>query len=472
MKWEQILCPERERPSTSRAKADLRSEFEKDYHRIIASASFRRLQDKTQVYPLDQSDFVRTRLTHSLEVSSFARSLGYSIGERILVDGLDPAFTEKNREDMCSILQCAGLIHDIGNPPFGHFGETAIRHWFKEHLETLTWHGQSVGSLLTEQMKNDFYHFEGNAQALRLVTKLHYLLDEHGMNLTYGLLGAIIKYPTSSLDIDPDAGDIKRHKMGYYYAERDLFARIEEHTGTSGARDPLAFILEAADDIAYLTVDIEDAFVKNFIHYEELYEALKDIPEIRSAGNVFDPAAALQALYQRARDLGDFAPEEYAIKNWTVQAQNILISCATVSFAEHYEQIMNGTYTRELFDDTPAHALVERLSRTAYDYVFLTHPIFSMEEKESVMLNYLIEYFVHAVVEVGSEEEAELEHLMRIAPFISDNYVRAYRHWSAGRDEVEKLYLRLLLVTDYICGMTDSYAKRLYQRLTGTLQEP
>ncbi len=470
MKWEQLLCPKRERPSTSRAKADLRSEFEKDYHRIIGSASFRRLQDKTQVFPLDRSDFVRTRLTHSLEVSSFARSLGYGIGERIMSEGLDPDFTEENREDMCSILQCSGLIHDIGNPPFGHFGESAIRSWFKEHLESLSYNGRKAGELLSEQMKNDFYHFEGNAQALRLVSKLHYLLDEHGMNLTYGLLSSVIKYPTSSLEIDPQAADIKRRKMGYYYAERELFARIQEYTGTQGSRNPMAFILEAADDIAYLTVDIEDAFIKDFIHYEQLYEALKDVPMIRSEGNVFEPSAALQKLYLKAQERGDYEPEEYAVKNWIVQAQNILISCAARSFADHYDEIMTGRYTHELFSGTPAQPLVECLSATAYELVFYSDPIYDMEQRESVIINFLIDHFVSAVIEIDEDRESELESLMRVAPFISDNYVHAYRYWSAQCDEVEKLYLRLMLVTDYVCGMTDSYAERLYQRLKGGLQ--
>ena len=210
--WEQLLSPKRSRGSGQRhpGSSDLRSEFEKDYHRIIGSASFRRLQDKTQVFPLDKSDFIRTRLTHSLEVSSLAKSLGQNIGENILTYKKDPSFTPQMKEDICSILQCAGLIHDIGNPPFGHFGEVAIREWFERNLPRLIFRGEPVEQVLTEQMKQDFYHFEGNAQAFRLVTKLHFLVDENGMNLTYALLNTIVKYPVSSLGIDADCGDIKR----------------------------------------------------------------------------------------------------------------------------------------------------------------------------------------------------------------------------------------------------------------------
>ena len=190
MNWEQLLSTQRYRTgkiAKSNGKSDLRSEFEKDYHRIIGSASFRRLQDKTQVFPLDKSDFIRTRLTHSLEVSSFAKSLGQNIGENILTYKKDPSFTVQMKEDICNVLQCAGLIHDIGNPPFGHFGEDAIREWFRDHLHTLEYHGRSLDEILTLQMREDLYHFEGNAQALRLVTRLHYLVDEYGMNLTYAL---------------------------------------------------------------------------------------------------------------------------------------------------------------------------------------------------------------------------------------------------------------------------------------------
>ena len=150
--WEQLLSPKRSRGSSQRhsGSADLRSEFEKDYHRIIGSASFRRLQDKTQVFPLDKSDFIRTRLTHSLEVSSLAKSLGQNIAENILTYKKDPSFTPQMKEDICSILQCAGLIHDIGNPPFGHFGEVAIREWFERNLPLLTYRGRPVDEVLTE----------------------------------------------------------------------------------------------------------------------------------------------------------------------------------------------------------------------------------------------------------------------------------------------------------------------------------
>lgn len=476
MKWEQLLSPQRNRQHGSRSRAsqstDLRSEFEKDYHRIIGSASFRRLQDKTQVFPLDKSDFIRTRLTHSLEVSSFAKSLGQNIGENICVYKRDLGFAPRMKEDICNILQCAGLIHDIGNPPFGHFGELAIREWFQKNLDSLQFGGRPVAEILTPQMKEDLYHFEGNAQALRLVTKLHYLVDERGMNLTYALLGTIIKYPVSSVEVDETTGDIKDKKLGYYYADREIFKAVQEATGTNGKRHPLTFILEAADDIAYKTADIEDAFVKGFISYHKLCEELADLPEpetVAEEAGSFDALEQLERLYRRAKERGEKKLEEYAVKNWIVKVQGFLINCATFGFTSNYDAIMAGEYKYDLFHGTSAEKLMELLGDMAYRLVFISPQIYKMEVIESGILNFLMDRFVGAVVKYDDISKATDAIDMRFVSFISDNYKRACAFHSEGKDEAERLYLRLLLVTDYICGMTDSYAKRLYQELTGIL---
>ena len=222
MTWKRLLSAERSR-SASADINDIRTEFRRDYHRILNSASFRRLQDKTQVFPLDRGDFVRTRLTHSLEVSSFAESLADTAFTKLIQSGIAPEITPEVRENCCDILRCAGLVHDIGNPPFGHFGEFTIREWFKDNLPELEYNGKPVENLLSEQMKGDFLNFEGNAQALRVLTKLHFLIDEHGMNLTFALLNTIIKYPVPSTGINKRSGNIKDKKMGYYFSEQQLF---------------------------------------------------------------------------------------------------------------------------------------------------------------------------------------------------------------------------------------------------------
>ncbi len=469
MKWQELLSTKRPREAVAKPKQkeDLRSEFEKDYHRIIGSASFRRLQDKTQVFPLDKSDFIRTRLTHSLEVSSYAKSLGQNIGEYILTYIKDPNFTWKDKEEICNILECAGLIHDIGNPPFGHFGESVIRDWFKRNLPIVKFKGETVENLLTEQMREDFYHFEGNAQALRLVTRLHYLVDEHGMNLTYALLHTIVKYPVSSVGIDKTTGNIKDKKMGYYYADKCIFESIVKETGTDGNRHPLTFILEAADDIAYKTADIEDAYVKGFISYYQLKEELRQLQE-REPENPFRPLEKLEHKYESGVNRGVSNPEEYAVKNWIVQVQGFLINCATYGFTSNYNAIMEGTYGKDIFCGTYGEGLMHLLGDMAYRRVFTTPSIYKMEVAESVIMDFLMDKFVKAVLYYDTD--VKLNDIdKRVVSFISENYKSAYHNQAEGKDENEKLYLRLLLVTDYICGMTDSYAKRLYQELNAVI---
>lgn len=475
MNWEQLLSTKRSRGSSNKNKylknTDLRSEFEKDYHRIIGSASFRRLQDKTQVFPLDKSDFIRTRLTHSLEVSSFAKSLGQNIGENILLYKKDPGFTPRMKEDICSILQCAGLIHDIGNPPFGHFGELAIREWFERNLPVLKFHGKPIDQMLTERMREDLYHFEGNAQALRLVSKLHFLVDEHGMNLTYALLNTIVKYPVASDEIDPKSGNIKDKKLGYYLADAEIFREIQEATGTNGRRHPLTFILEAADDIAYKTADIEDAFIKGFISYQKLLEELTELQVMygKSDANAFNPARLLDELYLRGKDKHVEDPEEYAIKNWIVRVQGFLINCATYGFTSNYNEIMAGEYEHDLFYHTFAEKLMDMLGDLAFREVFTSDTIYRMEVAEATMIDYLMDRFVSAVIKYDDKEEKMGTLDIRMVSFISSNYKNAYHFQAQGKSDEERLYLRLLLVTDYICGMTDSYAKRLYQELKAIL---
>lgn len=471
MEWSTLLSAKRMRGyygnRTPVRPTDLRSEFEKDYHRIIGSASFRRLQDKTQVFPLDKSDFIRTRLTHSLEVSSFGKSLGQNIGQKILTDGLDVGFTPQMKEDICHILQCAGLIHDIGNPPFGHFGEMAIREWFERRLPTLTFYGKPVEDILTLQMKEDFYHFEGNAQALRLVTKLHYLVDENGMNLTYALLNTIVKYPVPSTGIQKNAGDIKSKKMGYYYADQNIFEKISEETGAGSARHPLTYILEAADDLAYTTADIEDGFIKGYLSYHLLSDKLGKLEQYYAKPD-FPAGEKLRTYYQRGIEKGIWNPESYAVKNWIVRLQGYLIQCATDGFIRHYREIMEGEWKQDLFAGTFGGAMMDLLGDLAYEYVFCSNDIYKMEIAEGVILDFLMDKLVDAVLYYDTEKKLTSMNT-RVISFISDNYLNAYRHQAKGKSEAEKLYLRLLLVTDYVCGMTDSYAKRLYQELNGII---
>ena len=475
MEWKTLLSADRERGNSNRQKStDLRSEFEKDYHRIIGSASFRRLQDKTQVFPLDKSDFIRTRLTHSLEVSSLGKSLGQNIGENILnYRRRSRIYPADEGGYLCISLNVRGsfMISEIrlsdisGRLPYGN--------GFSAGCPELTFCGKTVEDMLSGQMKQDLYHFEGNAQALRLVTKLHYLVDEHGMNLTYALLNTIVKYPVPSTGIDPESGNIKDKKMGYYLADEKIFQRVTQATGAGNNRHPLTYILEAADDLAYKTADIEDAFVKGFITYyileKELAPLEAELRQSEKEGRMdywFKPLEKLHQLYERGKAKNISNPESYAVKNWIVSAQGFLISCATFGFTSNYDRIMAGTFQHDLFHGTFGEKLMDLLGDMAYRYVFSSMAIYKMEVSESAILDYLMEKLVQAVLYYDTDIKQNTIDT-RVVSFISDNYKNAYKLQAKGKKEEEKLYLRLLLVTDYVCGMTDSYAKRLYQEMNG-----
>ncbi len=474
MNWKQLLCDERIRGKSSSSSRDLRTEFEKDYHRIIGSAAFRRLQDKTQVFPLDKSDFIRTRLTHSLEVSSFAKSLGQNVGSKIIESGIDNDFGIKEKEDICAILQCAGLIHDIGNPPFGHFGESAIQDWFKNNINNLEYFGKSINQIFDEyekkngiNFKNDLFNFEGNTQALRVVSKLHFLVDENGMNLTKALLSTIIKYPVSSSEINKKSGDIRTKKMGYFYAEKNIFDDIQKSVGTNGKRHPLTFLLEAADDIAYKTADIEDSIKKGCISYDKLLEELKSCEEYEVIDSPYRALVdKLENKYSKALKIKAERPDIYAIQNWVINVQGQMIFAASDCFVNNYSEIMSGTYKHDLFYGLSEEKLMDMLGDIAYRYSFTSNQIYKLEVAADTIFNFLLDRFVKAVIYYDMDDKQTVVGT-RIIELISEDYRRIYRHFSADKPEEEKLYLRLLLATDYLSGMTDSFAKNLYQELNG-----
>lgn len=473
MNWKNILCEDRIRQfSKSTSSRDLRTEFEKDYHRIISSAAFRRLQDKTQVFPLDKNDYVRTRLTHSLEVSSFARSLGQSVGQSIINNKLSKDFSYEQRESISDILECAGLIHDIGNPPFGHFGESAIQDWCKNNFVKLTFKEKKIDEILSDEQKNDFYHFEGNAQALRVVSKLHFLVDENGMNLTKALLSTIIKYPVNSTGIDKYSGNIRTKKMGYFDADKDIFENVDASVGSNGNRNPLTYLLEAADDIAYLTADIEDSLKKGMISLDTLIlEINKRISKSQNKEAADFAGQCLEKLnkkYEKATDKNLSEPDVYAIENWMVIVQGQVLQLVTDCFVDNYESIMAGTFAKSLIEGSKAGLLMNILGDIAFKYTFTSKPIYKLEIAADTILNFLLDKFMKAILYYDTDEKLSVVD-KKIISMISRDYMHIYHYYSEGKSESDRLYLRLLLVTDYICGMTDSFAKNLYQEFNGLI---
>lgn len=458
MSWKRLLSDRRFVPERDSSPAGLRSAFSKDRHQIVESAAFRRLADKTQVFPLDKSDFIRTRLTHSLEVASIGRSLAENVGESLIREKKDPEFGEKEKTALGEVLECAGLCHDIGNPPFGHFGEEVIRAWFKRHMTGIDHLLSELSMTLDTRHKKDLLLFDGNAQGFRLVTRLSSSGEEAGMNLTAAVLSAMLKYPTSSEDADDKNADASRKKAGYMASEQDVFNWVETETGALGRRTPMAFLLETADDIAYATADLEDAFKKGFLSYPILLEEL-------SERNV--PKRIIQRLkdhYDFSRIHADVNPEETAVRKWLTSIQGDLLAGATRNFLSSYDAIMAGRMKTDLLGNSAAGKLLNHLKSIAYDRAFTTTSIYRSEIAGSAVLNFLLDHMIPAAIRYDTNLPAELLDEKYLS-LVSENFRSVYHRRAKNASAEEKAYLRILMALDSISGMTDSYARDLFQEL-------
>lgn len=261
--------------------------------------------------------------------------------------------------------------------------------------------------------------------------------------------------------------------MGYFYGEQSLYQQIAGDMGTLGVRHPLTFILEAADDIAYRTADIEDAFKKGFITYPILAEELEKGQKKAAREGKYadrehmDPLKVLADQYQAGKTKGVVSPELYAVQNFLSWLQSELLFCAATGFVSHYEQIMAGTYEKDLFYGTCGDWVIRLLGDIAYRRAFLSKQILSMEVSAWTILNFLMDLFVPAVIHYDTDQPQSMMDQKMVA-LISENYRQIYfMHRRHTANEEDQLYLRLLLVTDFISGMTDTYAKDLYQKLNG-----
>lgn len=465
MNWQQLMSSKHFASAGPDGEAAVRD----DYDTIICSTLFRRLQDKAQVFPLDNDDYVRTRLTHSLEVSAIGKRLGAQVFSMLREAEKDGWFERHTEKSFADVLLCAGLVHDIGNPPFGHFGEYAIREWFQNDLEGMRLGGEKVSGILTEWQREDLLHFEGNAQSLRLLSKTPYLGSRAGFNLSYAVLGSILKYPVSS-------ADLKRRnprgykKMGYNYAERELFWDMDAVMGLNGCRHPLSYLLEAADDIAYRTSDLEDAMVKKVVTLQQILEEFDqqritldaaDTPAGRAAIRHMDK---LEELYREEKLNHRRKAELTAVQRWNQYLQGVMVQDAARSFVKHYEELMQGELQGDLFDDTASGYLIEIISVISEKYVYSSSIKTMPELFGRRVIHSLLDQFMPAAILYDTEEQSTFID-RRTIDTVSDFYKSMYRSESVGKSAGDRLYLRMLMITDYISGMTDNYAKRLYQDL-------
>ena len=444
MNWSQLLSNKRLGQENQVQRKDDRTEFQRDYDRLIFSAPFRRLQNKTQVFPLPGSIFVHNRLTHSLEVSSVGRSLGNDVSRMLLE--LHPELCDTHLTELGSIVSAACLAHDLGNPPFGHSGERAIGTYFSEG-DGLFLHDYicpETGDGLSEAQWNDLTHFEGNANAFRLLT--HHFLGRRkgGFVMTYSTLASIVKYPFSS-----DLSGSKR-KFGFFRSEIPDFCRIADELGILRfespegsyrfARYPLVYLVEAADDICYEIMDIEDAHKLKLLTTDETRQLLLG----------FFDGTKRERILERMNSLEDVNEQIVYLRSCVINC--LEQECSRV-FVEHEEEILSGTFEGSLIkhiSDIPRLAY-ERCADTAEHKIYHCKDVVDIEIAGYRVITTLTDLMVKAVTNTDKAFSRLL--ISRV---------------SAQYDiKATTLYGRLMAVLDYISGMTDVFALDLYRKING-----
>ena len=440
MNWQQLISSKRlgqEYRHTERH--DDRSEFKRDYDRLIFSAPFRRLQNKTQVFPLPGSIFVHNRLTHSLEVASVGMSLGNDVARDVI--RRHPELAGTLMEEIGTVVATACLAHDMGNPPFGHSGEKALQAFFTEGK------GARLRQLLDKEFWDDITHFEGNANAFRLLTHRFCGRRKGGFVMTYTMLASIVKYPFASAC----AGE--HGKFGFFTSESELFRRVADGLGMKRisaegeplryARHPLVYLVEAADDICYEIMDIEDAHKLRILSFEETKELLLGFfdDDVRESilHRITDEELLdenEQVVYMRASVIGK-------LENVCVEA-----------FLNHEQEILDGTFEGCLIDHIPERErqAYHRCTETAFAKIYCSKPVLDIELAGYHIINTLMEQMTDAA-----------EHPDR---FYSKQLLR--RVSSQYDIHSSDLQTRIMAVIDFVSGMTDVFALDFYQKLNGT----
>ncbi len=438
MDWQTLLTRERLGKSLQNTEELGRSPFHKDHDRIIFSGAFRRLGRKTQVHPVTSNDHIHTRLTHSLEVSCVGRSLGMRTGEVLRVelpDWCDPA-------DLGMIVQSACLAHDIGNPPFGHSGEDAIRHWFLQAA------GRGWLDDMSDVERADFLNFEGNAQGFRVLTQLEYHQFDGGTRLTYATLGTYLKYPWTSRHAQSPG--YKKHKFGCYQSE---LALLEQITGKLGlplleeqrwARHPLVYLMEAADDICYALIDLEDGLEMELLDYREVEELLLDLVE----GDLPETYRQLGPKDSRRRKLAILRGK--AIEHLT--------NAAAQAFVEQQGALLAGTLQGDLVEHMQGSAkhCVLRAKAIARERIFQDKRKTLHEIGAYTTLEILLNAFCGAALEQHGGRTPSFKH-QRILDLLGNNAPKP-------DGSLHHSFLRMI---DFIAGMTDSYASEMAREMTG-----
>lgn len=442
MNWQTLLnytrLSKEHKPNFNALNNKTRSEFEVDFDRIIFSYPFRRLQDKTQVVPLPEHDFVHTRLTHSLEVSSVGRSLGKIAGTYVLNKYPELQQMGYSESDFGAIVAAACLTHDIGNPPFGHSGERALSEFFISN--------RPEG--ITEKEYADLINFEGNAQGFRILCSNHY----KDLKLTYATLATFCKYPCESIIQQRNKEKINQKKFGFFQSEKTVFKNIAERCGLISMsntdavwnRHPLAFLVEAADDICYLIIDLEDATRMKVISLNEFKDLVS--PIIGSKLN--------KQKLEKETDLN----QKIGILR-AMAISKLIEECAQV-FIEHETEILNGSFDKALSNLIPSSTYTEAIANLSFKRIYNSQQVLEIQAAGFEVLPGLIELFWEATEDhVKKGKHCKAKHL---------NLVRMLSSHYYNMEKPEKNpYLRARSIIDLISGMTDRYAVTLYKKIKG-----
>ncbi|UJP66939.1 dNTP triphosphohydrolase [Mongoliitalea daihaiensis] len=441
-KWDKFLCSERIKKSSRKKGKDPRNEFESDTGRITFSPAIRRMHDKTQVFPLTTDDNIHSRLTHSLEVSE----IGYSLGLRLCSKKNFLRIIGKSRyqalRSIPVILRNACLVHDIGNPPFGHFGERVIATYFKDLFNDKSWEDK-----ISKEEREDFTNFDGNSQGFRVLTKLQTLNEKAGLNLTFGTLGAFLKYPNFEI---PDDTKISTSKRGVFQSEIPYFKMIVENCGLEKEgvyfRHPLAFLMEAADTICYRIMDVEDGFNKDWYSYSEIKEYIKDVPSL---------ARLLKSL-DKIKGEGAEITKMVRLRIGIIAN---LVEAALNEFLKNLDEISNGNYHSELLKDN---LLSQSLKKICDDHIFPKREIYQLEVTGHSAISGLLDHYIDFVF------KKDKHYVRRAKGMISGGLIRSMKiDTSIENFEEFSTYNKLQIIVDFISGMTDQFALDQYQRISG-----
>ncbi|GLQ08003.1 deoxyguanosinetriphosphate triphosphohydrolase [Sneathiella chinensis] len=441
MEWNKLLSTKRFGQDQNEPIEASRSPFHKDQDRIVFSSAFRRLQDKTQVHSLAESDYVRTRLTHSMEVASVGRSLGANAGQIII----DRHLRDKgyNTAEFGHIVSAACLAHDIGNPPFGHFGEDTIRHWFK----TVPLARGDLSPLSAAQ-KEDFLRFEGNAQGFRVLTKLQNWRNRGGLRLTYATLGTFMKYPRTSDVQKPLEGDAAGKKFGIMQSELNQFREVAREIGliqrgkeTYWCRHPLTYLVEAADDICYSVVDIEDGFKLGRLEFAETESLM------------------LRILGRAPKRYSEFTDNSEKISYLRAKCIGRLIGEVSEIFADHESEILEGTYKGDLLKHSSHAGVFQEIEQLCRNQIF--------NHRERVQAELRGTEIISTILDALFTANMEWEEFRNNGTKPSPKSSVVINLLNARSETQKSRYDWILEVTDFVSGMTDSFSVRQFKDLKG-----